>query len=105
MSAVQYGDVAQVHVSAVLQADGFVADAGGKREVSISAAQAFAPDQPLAFDGDVFQILAPDQAVVPVAVTEVLKFVPCVGLGRIIAAACAGGRSFSRDDGRAGIEK
>ena len=68
----------------------------------ISAAQAFAPDQSLAFDGNVLEVFAPDQAVVPVAVAEILKFVPGVGLGRIIAAACAGAarrpRRWSRRD-------
>ena len=48
-------------------------------------AQAFAPDQSRAEDGDVVQILAPDQAVVQVAVAVVLILVPLVGLGRIVA--------------------
>ena len=41
----------------------------------------------------------------PVAVAKILKFVPGVGLGRIIAAARARGRRIGRDDGCARIEK
>ena len=91
MPAVQDGEIAQGHVAAILQADGFVTNSGRQR-VAISAAQALAPNQALTFDGNVFQIFAPDQAVVPVAVAKVLKLVPGIGLGRIIAAA----RAFRR---------
>ena len=54
-SAVQNRNVPQGHVAAVLEADGFVADPGGQHEVVISTAEALAPDQPLAFDGNIFQ--------------------------------------------------
>ena len=103
--AVQDRDVAQGHVAAILQADGFVAHSVGEFEVTISAAQALAPDQPLALDGNILQVFAPDQAVVPVAVAKILKFVPGVGLGRIVAAARARGRRVGSHDGRARVEK
>ena len=51
------------------------------------------------------QVFAPNQAVVPVAVAKVLKLVPRVGLGRIIAAAGAFGRRVRGHNGRARIER
>ena len=103
--AVQNRDVAQSYVVAILQADGFVAHAGGQFDVVISAAQALAPDQSLALDGNILQVFAPDQAVVPVAVAKILKFVPGIGLGRIVAAARARGRRVGSHDGRTRVEQ
>ena len=80
-------DIAESDVAAVFQRDGFIADAGGQGEIAVATAEALAPDQSLAFDGNVLQVFAPDQAVVPVAVAEVLIVVPGVGFGRVIAAA------------------
>ena len=43
--------------------------------------------RPVADDGDVFDAFAPDQAVVEMAVAEILVLVPLVGLGQIVSAA------------------
>src|ERR1700746_1177066 len=88
----------------ILEADGFVADAGSENFIASAAVEAFAPDAAGAGDGKIGDILAPDQAVVPVAVAEVLKLVPGVGLRRIVTAACAGSGRISCNDGRARTE-
>ncbi len=41
----------------------------------------------------------------PVTVSKILKLVPCIGLGRIIATAWAPGRRVRCHDGRAWVEK
>ena len=92
MSAVQDGNIAQRHIATILQADRLVAHAGRKDVVSRASAQAFAPDQPRPNDGYIVDRFAPEQAVVPVTVAEVLELVPVVGLGRVISAAAALGQ-------------
>ena len=78
MASVKNGKIAQQHVAAILQRDGFVAHAGmlGDRARAPSAAEAFAPDQAGADDGNILKTLAPDQAVVPMIVAEVLDSFP-----------------------------
>ena len=60
--------------------------------------QARAEDLSLADDGDVFNIVAVNQAVVPVSVSAVLPLVGGVGSGRIVIALRPG---RGGDDGRA----
>ena len=79
MAAVQDRKIAQRHVAAELQSDGFVAAAPRSPRVS-----ALPRDQAAADNRDVFQTLAPDQAVMEMAVAEILKLVPLVGFGRIV---------------------
>ena len=78
--AVEDGEIAQRHVAAKLERDGFVA-----ASAALPARQRLAADQrrPPTID-DVLQAFAPDQAVVEMAVAEVLKLVPLVGLRRIV---------------------
>ena len=78
MAAVEDGEIAQRHVVAELERDGFIAAAAAL------AHERFAADEAAADDGDVVEVLAPDQAVMPVAVAEILKLVRCVGLGRVV---------------------
>src|SRR5439155_10512471 len=70
--AAEDGDVLDEDVAAQLQGDRLVAVQRGGLGAA-AADQALAVDLPGAFDGDVLQALAPDQAVVPVAVAEVLE--------------------------------
>ena len=80
---IENGEIAQGDVAAELERDGLVAAAPPL------AGQRFARDAPAAGDGDVFEVLAPDQAVVKVAVAEILELVPLVGLGGSYAEASA----------------
>ena len=61
---------------------------GRHRTSAGAAAPAESPamDQPWTEDGNIFQVFAPDQTVVPVAVAEILVLVPLICLGRIISA-------------------
>ena len=72
---------------AIFQANRFVPDARRQGLVSFAATQSFAPDAARAKNGNVKYFFAPDQAVVPVTVAEVLICIPLIGLGRIITAA------------------
>ena len=111
MAAVQDGEIAQHDVAAVLEGDGLVADAGsggvGQKCFTMAAAKAFAPDQAGAEDGEVVDVFAPDQAVVPVIVAEVLVGFPgALRLGKVISsggqAIVWGGRG---EDGGALLKK
>jgi len=104
VAAMQDGEIAQGDVVAIFQADGFIADAGGERRVAGAAAETFAPDQSVAQDGKIVDVFAPDEAVVPVAVAEVLISIPGIGLGGIVAAG-AGSWGIGGEDGRARTEK
>src|SRR5437667_10376277 len=71
-----------------------------------TSAQPLAMDQSWPHDPDVVEVFAPNQAVVPVTVSIILKFVVAgVGLGCVIA---AGGRAFhwrrGRQDRRSGLK-
>src|SRR4029450_13981833 len=46
--------------------------------------KAFTPDFSRAEDGDVLEVLAPNQTVVPVAVSEVLILIPGMWFGRVV---------------------
>jgi hypothetical protein len=59
-------------------------------------------DEAGALDGDVGEVFSPDEAVMPMAVAEVLPWVPLVGLGGIVGAGVAEG-VCGEDDG-AGME-
>ena len=68
------GEIPQQNVAAVLEGNGFVAN---PRLFRIAASgQSLAPDQPPAQDGYIFYSLAPDQAIVPMIVPEVLVRLP-----------------------------
>jgi hypothetical protein len=73
---------------AVLQRNRLVADAGNFG--ALAFAEALAPDAPAARDADVFETFAPDEAVVMVAVAEVLILIPLVWFG-VVEAALGGG--------------
>ena len=85
VSAGQNRKIAQRHVAAEFQRDGFVAAAA-----AFAARQCLAGDQAGADDRDILQSLAPDQAVVEMAVSEILKLVPLVGFGRIVSGRVGG---------------
>ena len=92
VSAGQNRKIAQRHLAAELQRDRFVA-----ASAAFPAHQGLAADQPAAEDRHVLQPLAPDQAVVEMAVSEILELVPLVGLGRIV---CGGvGRRLQHGTG------
>src|SRR5205809_5746694 len=50
-----------------------------------AAHQAFAPNQPRAENRNVLEVFAPDQTVVPVAMTKVLIGIPGIRLGQIVS--------------------
>jgi hypothetical protein len=103
VAAFEDGEVAQDDVAAVLEGDGFVADAGllgyeadscrGRRVVGAAAeAEAFAVDEAGAGDAEVVEVFAPEEGVVPVVVAVVLVGVPGgVGLGCVVGAAVVAG--------------
>ena len=84
VASLQNGEVAQQDVTAVLESDGFVADAGlfsleaGVVAVvaAISIRESFAVNQSGADDGEVTQVLAYDQRIVPMIVAIILLFLP-----------------------------
>ena len=88
MTAVQNGEIPQRDVAAILQADGLVGYSWILRLQSRARAftQALAPDEPRSEDSDVVKILAPDQAVAPVAVAVVLILPPLVRFRWIVSA-------------------
>ena len=102
MPAMQDGEIAQQHVMAVLEADRLVAHA--RRLRALAPAQRSAPDAPVAQNGDVAKPFAPDQAVVEVAVAEILVLVPFVRLGHVEPAAGALRGRVGRNDGRPCIQ-
>src|SRR6185437_2331636 len=73
MPAVENGKIAQRDVAAILQADRFIGHARrfGARPGAISAAEPAAPQKSRASNGNVLDLFAPDQAVVPVAMAEI----------------------------------
>ena len=79
MAAVRNGDVAQQHVVTELESDGFVPS-----RAALAAGESFPGDAPSADDGDVFEILSPDEAVMKVAVAEVLILVPLIGFWDVV---------------------
>src|ERR1035437_6177889 len=80
--------IAQRHLAAEFQGDRFVAAA------TSPARQGLPADQAAADDRHVLQSFTPDQTVVEMAVSEILKLVPLVGLGRIVGGRV--GRCFQR---------
>src|SRR5207249_1934781 len=84
VSAVQNGEVAQCDVPAQLERDGLIGSALAAREAS-------AVDAAWSGDGGVLDAFAPDEAVVKVAVSVVLEFVPLVGLGGVVGGGVRGG--------------
>lgn len=73
-----------------------VARAQGSGLLAVAADQSSAVNRAGAVDGDVVRVLAPDEAVVPVAVGEVLVVVARPRLRRVVAAAA---RGCGREDG------
>src|SRR6185503_1644260 len=63
------------------------------------ADQAFSPDASWSGYRNVFEVLTPDQTVVPVAVTKVLILVPLIRLRRIVFPVAV--TRIGREDGRA----
>ena len=108
VAALEDGEVAEEDVAAVLEGDGLVADAGllgdeGKSVAFWAAAvgEAFAPDEAGAGDGEVVEVFAPDEGVVPVVVAVVLVGLPGgFGLGCVV-----GCRRCSRWSGRGGASR
>ncbi len=86
MPAVENREIAQRDVAAILQADRFVADARvfrlGPR--TPAPAESFAPDQSRSENRNIVEAFAPEQAVVKVAVPEILIVVPGIRLGGIV---------------------
>src|ERR1035437_6461532 len=98
MPAMQDGEIAQQHVMAVLEADRLVAHA--RRLGALAPAQPSAPDPSVTENGNVAKSFAPDQAVVEVAVAEILVLVPFVRLVQVEPAAGARRGRVGRNDGR-----
>ena len=96
MSGAIDGDIADGDIAAGFEADGLVADAEG---IGVGhAGESDAVDGSGAGDGDVGEVLAPDQAVVPMAVSEILIGAGgVVGLGEIVGG--AGGPGSGRGCG------
>src|SRR3989442_10087087 len=127
--AVQDGDVANNDVAAEPEADRFISPAGpnGVARVGITewrlwfagariiqrvdlflrarlraaAHQSTAPDTTRTENGNVLEVLAPNQTVVPVTVTEILISIPLIWLRRIVRDAFA---RLCRDNRRTLIE-
>src|SRR5581483_6902884 len=111
VAPVQNREIAQENVPAILEGDGFIADASlfGLGTWSVALAQAPAPDQSRAEDRYIFEILSPNQAVVPMIVAVILiALPPVIRLSRIISAgtdtSARRGR-IGRYDFGAGIEQ
>jgi hypothetical protein len=79
VSSVCDRDIAQGHVAGEFDCQNFVGASS-----ALAARQRFAGEAASAGDGDVFQSLAPNEAVVEVAVAEILELVPLVRLRRIV---------------------
>ena len=92
MSAIEDGEIAQRDIAGEFEGDGLVGAA-------ISAGQSLAADQSAANDGNIFKTLAPDEAVVKVAVAEILELFKLIGLGGVVS--CRVGGCF---DARAVLE-
>src|SRR4029077_16509583 len=101
MPPVQDRHVAKDDVMAILQADRLVPNSSRKSLIPPAAAQALSPNAPRPDDADILDALTPDEAVVPVTVSEVLILIPGVRLRRIVAAFCAFCRRLSGHDRRA----
>src|SRR6185437_395732 len=109
-SSLQYRKVFQENVMAIFQRDRLVA---GSRLVlfvegipSPASIQSLAPDSSWSRNTAIVQVLAPDQAVVPVGVAEVLVRVPRrIGLGRVIATRAAIGGIGCSQNRRTLIQK
>src|SRR2546421_5100294 len=63
--------------------------------------QTAAPDAARPDDRNILEVLAPNQAVVPMCVTEIVVSVPCIRFGRIVLRSCS---CFVGDDRGALIE-
>src|SRR4029077_4045173 len=93
MAGGQYPNVAHEHVAAAFEGDRLVSDPGriGRRQARFSrfaSTQAPAADETRSNDCDVVDVLAPDQAVVPMVMTEVLvAFEWCIRFGGVKAIA------------------
>ena len=99
----QNGEVTQHNVVTVLEADAFVADTSRQHSVFRSTTQTTAPDESGAKNRKIMNVLSPDQAVVPMAVPEILVVVPLIGLWRIVTLP-TGRRCIGGNDGCAGPE-
>src|SRR5262249_14986071 len=112
VSAVQDRNVANDYVAAKLQTDRLVPPAGFDRVARVritkrrlgfagagtiqnvilllcgrlvaAAHRTFAVNQSRSKDGDILEVLAPDQTVVPMAVTKILILVPLIRLRRVV---------------------
>src|SRR5262245_25932126 len=78
---------------AVLEGDRLVADAGclgdRKIEIIVSAGKSAPPNPPGPEDGNIVDVLAPHEAIVPVIMSEILKRLPGrIGFDGIVA--CSG---------------
>ncbi len=101
MSGLEDGNVADQDIAAVLQSDGFVADAGlfGDKGGTIglllrvaAVREASTVDQARAGDGEVVEAFAPQQRVAPVVMAVVLVGIPCgVRLGCVVGPALVAG--------------
>src|SRR6266566_2871704 len=84
MAPVQNGEVAQDDIVTVLEADAFVADTSRQRSVFRSTTQTTAPDESGAKNRNIVNAFSPNQAVVPMAMPEILIVVPLIRLWRIV---------------------
>src|ERR1700719_3299015 len=102
MAAMQDGEVAQQNILAILERDRLVRDARvfSDRTPVFPSAQALAPNEPRPIDGNILQVLAPDQAIVPMAMTVILVLVPrLIRLRGIVGVGSAGRRIGAHDGG------
>ena len=93
MATFQDGKVPQCDIRTVFQCDRFIRDSGPIRRgqstvhrppLSNASTKPFAPNQSRTFDGYPAQIAAHDQAIVEMAVAEILVLIPWIRFGRIV---------------------
>jgi len=82
MPAMQHGEVLNIYVDTFLEGDGLVAHPD---DAAFLAGKTVAIDGAVTVNADVFQANTPDQAVLEVAVSEVLETGEVTGLRRVIA--------------------
>src|SRR5215471_17228241 len=109
VSAGKHRKIAQDDVAAVLEGDRLVADAwrflDRKIEIVMPARQPASPYESGPENGDVVDVLTPDQAVVPVVMAKILKCFPRhIGFGWIVAGYGSVARSVGCQDRGALIE-
>src|SRR5579884_1502158 len=103
MPAVEDGKISQDDVVAVLQGYRFIPDSWifCSGPLARSATQAFSPNETGAQDGKVVNLFADDQAVVPVAMAEILIMIPLVWFRCVVLTLRT---SLAGDDGSSLIE-